>query len=87
MRPLVAQLSSAPLDNLIDWQAARAAALHPLGRDRADHKDSEATITELRVEAEVSERAFAGISAPVVPARLGDAGGAIGAALLVEGLA
>ena len=41
----------------------------------------------LRVEAEVAERAFAGISAPVVPARLGDAGGAIGAALLVEGLA
>ena len=41
----------------------------------------------LRVEAEVAERAFAGITAPVVRARLGDAGGAIGAALLVEDLA
>ena len=40
-----------------------------------------------RVEAEVAERAFAGITAPVVPARLGDSGGAIGAALLVEDLA
>ena len=42
-------------------------------------------MTEL--EAEVAERAFAGITAPVVRARLGDAGGAIGAALLVEDLA
>ena len=41
----------------------------------------------LRVEAEVAERAFAGITAPVVRALLGDAGGAIGAALLVEDLA
>ncbi|MEM8706764.1 MAG: ROK family protein [Actinomycetota bacterium] len=41
----------------------------------------------LRVEAEVAERAFAGTTAPVVAARLGDVGGAIGAALLVERLA
>jgi glucokinase len=37
-----------------------------------------------RVEAEVAERAFAGQTAPVVAARLGDTGGAVGAALLLE---
>ena len=40
-----------------------------------------------RVEEEVMERAFAGTSAPIRPARLGDTGGALGAALLVEDLA
>ncbi len=39
------------------------------------------------LEAEVAERAFAGTTAPVVPARLGDTGGAMGAALLVDGQA
>jgi len=37
-----------------------------------------------RVEAEVAARAFAGQTAPVVAARLGDTGGALGAALLLE---
>ena len=36
------------------------------------------------LEAEVAERAFADTTAPIVPARLGDTGGAVGAALLVE---
>lgn len=36
------------------------------------------------LEAEVADRAFAGTTAPIVPARLGDTGGAVGAALLVE---
>ncbi len=40
-----------------------------------------------RVEEELEERAFAGTSAPVRSARLGDTGGALGAALLVEDLA
>ena len=39
------------------------------------------------LDAEVAERAFAATTAPVVPARLGDTGGALGAALLVEHLA
>ncbi|MEM9466750.1 MAG: ROK family protein [Actinomycetota bacterium] len=38
----------------------------------------------LDLEAEVAERAFAGTTAPIVAARLGDTGGAVGAALLVE---
>lgn len=38
----------------------------------------------VRLEAEVAERAFAGHTAPVVTARLGDTGGAVGAALLLE---
>lgn len=38
----------------------------------------------VRLEAEVAERAFAGQTAPVVAARLGDTGGAVGAALLLE---
>ena len=38
----------------------------------------------LQLEAEVAERAFAGYTAPVVRARLGDTGGAVGAALLLE---
>ncbi len=37
-----------------------------------------------RVEQELHERAFAGTSAPVRAARLGDTGGALGASLLVE---
>lgn len=37
-----------------------------------------------RLEAQVAERAFAGHTAPVVAARLGDTGGAVGAALLLE---
>lgn len=40
----------------------------------------------LALEAEVAERAFADTTAPIVPARLGDTGGAVGAALLVEDL-
>ena len=36
------------------------------------------------LEAETAERAFADTSAPIVPARLGDTGGALGAALRVE---
>jgi len=39
-----------------------------------------------RVEGEVAERAFAGVSAPIVTAALGDTGGAVGAALLLEHL-
>ena len=37
-----------------------------------------------RLDAEVAARAFAGQTAPVVAARLGDTGGAVGAALLLE---
>lgn len=37
-----------------------------------------------RVEEEVMERSFAGMMTPVVAARMGDTGGAVGAALLVE---
>ncbi|MEM9201391.1 MAG: ROK family protein [Actinomycetota bacterium] len=39
------------------------------------------------LETEVGDRSFAGTTAPVVAARLGDTGGALGAALLVEGRA
>ncbi len=38
------------------------------------------------VESELIERSFAGTTAPVVAAKLGDVGGALGAALLVEDL-
>jgi len=37
-----------------------------------------------RLESQVAERAFAGQTAPVVAARLGDTGGAVGASLLLE---
>ena len=37
-----------------------------------------------RVEDEVMERSFTGITTPICAARMGDTGGAVGAALLVE---
>ena len=37
-----------------------------------------------RVEEKLMERSFAGITTPICAARMGDTGGAIGAALLVE---
>lgn len=41
----------------------------------------------VELEAEVAQRSFADTTAPIVAARLGDVGGALGAALLVEGRA